>query len=610
VSAYERNADYADEVLVDSPASQSRDVLGRLRMNYQSLDYYVDLLSRLILTCLEHEKCGQKMSGEPLPAQGSGMLPSRCLELRDHRVFLVETRGVTGRFVTLSHRWTDETFNTRTTAANYEERLTGQWDCTLPKVYIDVLKLAQRLDVKYVWIDSLCITQAGDGGQDWEVESKKMAPYYQGSLITVMATSSTSEAGLYPEQLHIPTARELVRLPYRNCEGQVQGHFFVYRNALSGADQFKAEVLSSALLSRGWVFQEYHLSRRSVCFTGQGMFFTCETNGSINGRGEFAPLQSTSCTNAWYESYMSQYSGLFLTRPHEDRLRALHGIMMEYLVSTAIDRPPLQSQREPFFPSLRSNTVQELTPRSRSIDAEARFWEWSGLWMFNLHAGLAWQLNTDSSSTPQQYPNYPTWSWASTAAPVSWEGLVSDATVVFKNPSLLDCNGNNVTSEDDPANMQERLPVALAADGYVVSVLVRRHFEDEKEIRIISRLTESSKAVGTEEDVRSANWRKVCFPNNSSAVAGWASIEHPEFQRDAAFVQNPPIHALVLTHETSSIPPYVLGHFFKKAEVYTVLYLRKVSSEEKYERIGVGKLFGEDATLAFNKGEQKRFVLL
>lgn len=47
------------------------------------------------------------------------MLPSRCLELRGGRVFLVEKGGTSGKYVTLSHRWKDETFNTRTTTANY-----------------------------------------------------------------------------------------------------------------------------------------------------------------------------------------------------------------------------------------------------------------------------------------------------------------------------------------------------------------------------------------------------------------------------------------------------------------------------------------------------------
>jgi len=147
-------------------------------------------------------------------------------------------------------------------------------------------------------------------------------------------------------------------------------------------------------------------------------------------------------------------------------------------------------------------------------------------------------------------------------------------------------------SEDQSANMHDRLPVALTVDAYLLDVLVKRHFESEEEIGIISRLIESQKAVGTE------------------GFNGWASIEHPDHQQDAVFVQSPATHALVLSSELSRAPPHALGHFFRKIEVYTVLYVRDASSEGKHERIGVGKLFGDNPTLAFSKAEQRRMVLV
>jgi len=158
--------------------------------------------------------------------------------------------------------------------------------------------------------------------------------------------------------------------------------------------------------------------------------------------------------------------------------------------------------------------------------------------------------------------------------------------------------------------MHDRLPVALTVDAYLLDVLVKRHFESKEEIGIISRLTESQKAVGTEGFNRPANWRKVCFANDPNSVAGWASIEHPDHQEDAVLVQSPAIHALVLYSELSRAPPYALGHFFRKIEVYTVLHVRDASSEGKHERIGVGKLVGDNPTLAFSKAEQRRMVLV
>lgn len=73
--------------------------------------------------------------------------------------------------------------------------------------------LAQSLDVKYVWIDCICIIQAGDNGRDWRDGAVKTAPYYQGSLMTVMVSSAIRRHGLYPGKMHTPTSVELIRLP-------------------------------------------------------------------------------------------------------------------------------------------------------------------------------------------------------------------------------------------------------------------------------------------------------------------------------------------------------------------------------------------------------------
>lgn len=58
---------------------------------------------------------------------------------------------------------------------------------TLPKRYHDFIALAQRLQIRYVWIDSLCIIQEGDGGEDWRAEALTMDQVYQSSYCNVSA---------------------------------------------------------------------------------------------------------------------------------------------------------------------------------------------------------------------------------------------------------------------------------------------------------------------------------------------------------------------------------------------------------------------------------------
>ncbi|KAB2571067.1 hypothetical protein DBV05_g10263 [Lasiodiplodia theobromae] len=59
------------------------------------------------------------------------------------------------------------------------------------------MKFAARLDqVRYIWIDSLCIIQ-GDK-QDWFEQSRQMADIYGNAFLNIAATAATdSYEGLY-----------------------------------------------------------------------------------------------------------------------------------------------------------------------------------------------------------------------------------------------------------------------------------------------------------------------------------------------------------------------------------------------------------------------------
>ncbi|KAF2822675.1 HET-domain-containing protein [Ophiobolus disseminans] len=584
----------------ESPAALTQDVEGRYHVDYNSLDYYISKLSERVTTCLEHVKCCKRMSGSDLPSQGNGMLPTRCLELCEDQVFLRETGDMCGSYLTLSHRWNQETEDTRTTMSNYEARLHGIWDCTLPKLYTDVLALAHRLGVRYAWIDSMCIIQAGDGGNDWRQEATKMAPYYQGSLMTVLANSATREHGLYPKEMHTPSPVELVRLPYRNREGHKQGYFFVLRNILDGNGQYHSAVMTSNLMSRGWVFQEYHLSRRSVCFTPRGMFFECKTSGAINDRIEGTETSKPEYRSPiwylkrprWY-SYLSQYSGLHLTKPAEDRLVALSSVMGEYL------------QLQKTLPSVATSRQQP------SLDDEDEIaWWHCGLWKYDLITGIMWQVNTSTTISQARSLKYPSWSWASTEAPVSWDGLTRKGCNMLQTIKLRTQSDGPLTSSDQ-GTIQNQLPVTLHAKGQLVPVLVRSRFESQRDIRVVSKLSNSTMATGLDEDFSpSSNWRGICLPGSSQTVSGWSSIEDPDLQDDSAFVQGPVIYALALSCADSVASPHAHGKLYGKTDVYSVLFLRSVLGGEQYRRVGVGRLYGDQASAAFGLCHERALILV
>ncbi len=241
-----------------------------------------------------------------------------------------------------------------------------------------------------------------------------MADYYQYSLFTVAATSTSTVRGLYPEKSSkVP---RLARLRYHNTDGHRQGHFYVYSYSWEVDKHYLSSIRDSDLLSRGWVFQEWLLSWRIVYFTPAGMFWECAKQQPHNERGEIAQTYSADDVLAanqppskhsfdvshatinpmWYR-IVAAYSALSLTKPEHDRVVALAGITKEFKTALLMERAD------------RDTTTS-------TVAASLEFL--SGLWLPDLHRGLLWECH---GSNLRRMPRFPSCSWATFLIPVQWD---------------------------------------------------------------------------------------------------------------------------------------------------------------------------------------------
>ncbi|KAF4633597.1 hypothetical protein G7Y89_g4522 [Cudoniella acicularis] len=135
---------------LESLAARNMDVIGRYRGDDVLSDDYATFIEACLSKCLEcHIKCNRTLSG---------LLPI------DARVAPLPTRW---SYTALSHRWALETKLCCTTTNNDAARqFESLWLERLPAIFRDILNLARRLKVQYVWIDTLCIIQHGDNGDD------------------------------------------------------------------------------------------------------------------------------------------------------------------------------------------------------------------------------------------------------------------------------------------------------------------------------------------------------------------------------------------------------------------------------------------------------------
>lgn len=94
------------------------------------------------------------------------------------------------RYVTLSHRWGGSLSFKLT-----EDRLRHFFNLIpfnqLPRTFQDAIvaarSLPEELNVRYIWIDAICIIQDQLSKEDWETEAPKMADIYKHSSLTFAA---------------------------------------------------------------------------------------------------------------------------------------------------------------------------------------------------------------------------------------------------------------------------------------------------------------------------------------------------------------------------------------------------------------------------------------
>lgn len=170
----------------------------------------------------------------------------------EHRFRLVETNSENvERYVTLSHCWDKRNFARLLVDNIQESKAQGIcWSelCTNAN-FRDVVEVAHRLHVRYVWIDSLCIIQ-DRGHQDWEHEAPLIHMVYRNPYCKITASASAdSDGGLFRDRVW-----KYIELARHPTDG------IIHTGSMAGAWRIAPEDLwdkdlGQVLYTRGWVFQ-------------------------------------------------------------------------------------------------------------------------------------------------------------------------------------------------------------------------------------------------------------------------------------------------------------------------------------------------------------------
>jgi hypothetical protein len=218
----------------------------------------------------KHADCGKTRS-EFVP-----VLPTRLLDVgypgeHDHKLDIVRlVRGsdvTTQQYVALSHCWgqipDDDKMIFCLTQKNIEQRQYGFSVSELPRTFQDAIRVTQEIGVRYIWIDSLCIIQYGDDKEDWNRESLRMENVFSHAYCTIAATAATdSNAGFLMRDLRVESVY---------VQDTSDNEFYVSNDI----DDFDEDVGKAKLNTRAWVMQEAVLSRRTIHFSANQVYWEC-----------------------------------------------------------------------------------------------------------------------------------------------------------------------------------------------------------------------------------------------------------------------------------------------------------------------------------------------
>jgi hypothetical protein len=161
----------------------------------------------LINHCLKtHDQCNRrvKQSVYKLPRRLIGVAKSTA---STPMVKLVKkTRSC--KYAALSYCWGQDQL--KTTKASVSRFHSGITLTDLSKTVQDAVRVVQRLGIRYLWVDCLCIIQDDDNNVAAEIG--KMADVYQGALVNIVAScASNSDQGFLGRRPDILTSSFVLR---------------------------------------------------------------------------------------------------------------------------------------------------------------------------------------------------------------------------------------------------------------------------------------------------------------------------------------------------------------------------------------------------------------
>jgi hypothetical protein len=305
----------------------------------------------------------------------------------------------------MTYRWGYSSF-LKLTSSTLKGFEAGLPHSDLPQAFQDAIAITRTLGIRYLWIDALCILQ--DSQEDFNRESAEMSEIYINSTCNIIAAF-----GADPHTSLFSTRSSIQLGTFKPTwdTTETDTGFLSFFDTVVVEETWRKQFQMHEITTRGWIFQEFLLASRALCFGKDQVHWICSSEASeIWPKGNPGPIglgtknpplvdQNGHIYLHMWNSLVEKYSTLDLSMAG-DRLVAISGVAKFY---------------------------------QRKLNVEY----FAGHWASNLAESLLWTTvdaeNEIDSNIDQLRPYIaPSWSWASVNKAIKVSRFSMYATITCK----------------------------------------------------------------------------------------------------------------------------------------------------------------------------------
>ncbi|KAF2763329.1 HET-domain-containing protein [Pseudovirgaria hyperparasitica] len=356
-------------------------------------DIAQDLVGGWMSKCVnEHTTCHRPVSS----------LPTRVIDVgktSEDKVSLHISSGCMGQYAALSHCWGTH-MPLQTTRKNLEEHCSSIAMTRLPQTFRDSVELCRMLNIRFLWIDSLCIIQ--DDPDDWEAEVSRMGKvYYDAHLVLAASQAKDSSGGLFNklgesvhQSMHVGTVHDS-----SGAESKIHVNVTPIGNNIM-LHWHSMALLNSPLACRAWALQEHILASKIVHFTRTEIYWECSST---------VACECMIMDHSQAESECIRRERIF--RPHSTKEEYLEGPFSHSIPESSsllwLELLSKYFSRHTTYESDRLPAIAGLASYLKSHGASEYI---GGLWKKDLARSLLWTAIPTVRRDPRRVNGSPTWS--------------------------------------------------------------------------------------------------------------------------------------------------------------------------------------------------------